>query len=65
MANRDDIICSCLNITVGEIQDHIAANPGITVEEIVDQTGAGSICGMCIDGSNGVEPSIQDLVNNQ
>ncbi|MGL4389128.1 MAG: (2Fe-2S)-binding protein, partial [Brevinema sp.] len=53
MADRNDIICSCMNTTYGELQDVIAANPGITVQELVDQTGAGSICGMCIDGSNG------------
>lgn len=65
MSDRDDVICTCLNITLGELQDAIAANPNITAEELVDLTGAGSICGMCIDGSNGVSPCIQELIDNK
>ncbi|MGL4562794.1 MAG: (2Fe-2S)-binding protein [Brevinema sp.] len=65
MVDKDQIICSCLNITLGEIESVLTENLGITVEEIIDRTGAGSICGMCVDGSNGVDPCIDTLVNNQ
>lgn len=61
MSDRDKIICTCLGTTLGELQDVLNANPTMTVDELVEQTGAGSVCGMCIDGSNGVDPCLNDL----
>lgn len=45
---RDEIICPCLDISVGQIMD--AYEDGATTADAVkDMTGAGSVCGACID----------------
>ncbi|SFB84753.1 BFD-like [2Fe-2S] binding domain-containing protein [Brevinema andersonii] len=62
MADKDHVVCTCLGTTLGELQDVIDANPGITVEELMEKTSAGTICGMCIDGSNGEEISLNSLI---
>lgn len=49
-ANMDDskIICSCLDLTVKDVKTAIE-NGSTTVDEIMEVTQAGSICGDCID----------------
>ena len=46
--DRDEIVCNCMGVTAGEIQDAIEAGAR-TVEEIQENTGAGTVCGGCID----------------
>ena len=46
--NREDIVCACLGITYGEIED--AVKDGVrTYEELEERTGEGTICGLCVD----------------
>ncbi len=46
--DRDEIICHCMEVSAGTIID--AAKAGAkTVEEIQEATGAGTVCGGCID----------------
>ena len=46
--DREQIICPCLDITAGQIMD--AYEEGATTADgIRDITGAGTICGACID----------------
>ena len=54
---RDLIICPCLDITAGQIMD--AYEEGAkTVEAIKEVTGAGTVCGACLDE---IEELIQSL----
>lgn len=46
--DQDEIVCSCLNITNGMIKDAID-NGAATVQEVQDITGAGTICGACLE----------------
>lgn len=46
--DRDKVVCSCLNVTNGMIQD--AVNDGAnTLEEVQEATGAGTVCGVCLE----------------
>lgn len=46
--NPDDIICSCLDITNGMIQE--AVNNGArTLEDVQEVNSVGTICGACIE----------------
>lgn len=46
--DREKIICNCLSITQGEIEDVIKS--GLTTfEEVQNETGCGTCCGMCVD----------------
>ncbi len=45
--DRDEIVCNCMGVTAGEIQDAIEAGAR-TVEEIQEATGAGTVCGGCV-----------------
>lgn len=47
--DRNEIICNCMQVTRGEIIDAIK-NKGLkTVQEIQDETGAGTGCGACVE----------------
>lgn len=55
--DSDEIICSCLDITKGMIQE--AVNSGATsLEEVQAINSVGTICGACIED---VEQLIADL----
>ena len=55
--DREQIICPCLNITVGQIMD--AYEQGAkSVDAIKEVTGAGTVCGACLDE---IEELIQSL----
>ncbi len=43
-----NIVCTCLDVTVGDIKKAIE-NGAKTPEEVMEVTGAGSVCGACID----------------
>lgn len=46
--NFDKIVCNCLNITNGMIKDAVDAGAD-TLEEVQDVTGAGTVCGACLE----------------
>ena len=46
--DREEIICHCMEVTAGAIRDAAAAGAK-TVEEIQEATGAGTVCGGCLD----------------
>ncbi len=53
--NRDKVVCNCLGVTNGMIQD--AVNDGAsTLEEVQEITGAGTVCGVCLE-------DLENLVN--
>ncbi|MGN0348215.1 MAG: (2Fe-2S)-binding protein [Roseburia sp.] len=44
----EKVICICMNVTAGAIKDAFE-NGSRTVKEIQDATGAGTVCGSCLD----------------
>jgi len=46
--NLDKIVCNCMNVTSGMIKDAVDAGAS-TLEEIQAATGAGTVCGACLD----------------
>lgn len=44
----EKIICSCLGVTNGMVKDAIDSGAD-TLEEVQDATGAGTVCGACLD----------------
>lgn len=42
------IVCNCLNITNGMIKDAVDAGAS-TLEEVQEATGAGTVCGACME----------------
>lgn len=46
--NLDKVVCNCLNITNGMIKDAVDAGAS-TLEEVEEATGAGTVCGACIE----------------
>lgn len=45
---ENKIVCTCLDITVGDLKKAVE-NGATTSEEVMEITGAGSVCGACID----------------
>ncbi len=46
--NLDKIVCNCLSVTNGMIKDAIDSGAS-TLEEVQDITGAGTVCGACVE----------------
>lgn len=46
--NLDKVVCNCMNVTSGMIKDAID-NGANTLEEVQSITGAGTVCGSCLD----------------
>ena len=46
--NLDKVVCYCMNVTNGMIKDAID-NGANTLEEVQSVTGAGTVCGSCLD----------------
>ena len=44
----DKVVCTCLNVTNGMIKDAVDAGAD-TLEEVEEATGAGTICGICLE----------------
>ena len=51
----DKVVCTCLNITNGMIKEAVE-NGAKTLEEVQELTGAGTVCGVCLD-------DIQNLID--
>lgn len=59
--NLDKVVCNCLNITNGMIKDAVDAGAS-TLEEVQEATGAGTVCGACIED---VEHLIEQFINER
>lgn len=46
--NLDQVVCYCANVTNGMIKDAVD-NGASTLEEVQAVTGAGTVCGTCIE----------------
>ena len=46
--NLDKVVCNCLNVTNGMIKDAVDAGAS-TLEEVHEKTGAGTVCGACLE----------------
>lgn len=46
--NLDKIVCNCMKVTNGMIKDAIDSGAS-TLEEVQEATGAGTVCGACLD----------------
>jgi bacterioferritin-associated ferredoxin len=46
---RNDILCSCLDITKGTVEDAIKEKNLKSVAQVQDETEAGTVCGACVD----------------
>lgn len=44
----DKIICNCMNVTDSMIKEAVNAGAN-TLEEVQSATGAGNVCGVCLD----------------
>ncbi len=53
---KDKLICTCMEVYEKEIIKAINDKKLLTAEEVGDETGAGTVCGECID-------DIEDLLN--
>ncbi len=49
METRDTIICTCNEIGRKEIEEAIRKKGLKTIEEVGDETTAGTVCGGCVD----------------
>ncbi len=46
--DRDKVVCYCCNVTNGMIKDAIDGGAS-TLEEVQEATGAGTVCGACLE----------------
>jgi nitrogenase molybdenum-cofactor synthesis protein NifE len=47
--DRDDLICNCMGVTKGKIIDTIKSKNLFTVQDVSDETGAGTGCHSCFE----------------
>ncbi len=47
--DKGEILCTCNEITYREVEDSIRQKKLKTIEEVGDETTAGTICGGCVD----------------
>ena len=57
----DKIVCNCQSVTNGMIKDAVDAGAS-TLEEVQDATGAGTVCGACIEN---IEHLLEQFVNER
>ena len=55
------VVCNCMNITNGMIKEAVDAGAS-TLEEVQEATGAGTICGACVED---VEHLIEQFLNER
>ena len=49
MTENDPVICTCNEIRQSEIENAIREKKLTTIEEVGDETTAGTVCGACVD----------------
>lgn len=57
----DKIVCYCMNVTNGMIKDAVESGAS-TLEEVQEITGAGTVCGACIEN---VQHLIDEFLNER
>ena len=57
----NNVVCTCMNITNGMIKEAVDAGAS-TLEEVQEATGAGTICGACVED---VEHLIEQFLNER
>lgn len=57
----DKTVCYCMNVTNGIIKDAVESGAS-TLEEVQEITGAGTVCGACLDN---VQHLIDQFVNER
>lgn len=57
----DKTVCYCMNVTNGMIKDAVESGAS-TLEEVQEITGAGTVCGACIEN---VQHLIDQFVNER
>jgi bacterioferritin-associated ferredoxin len=55
--NKEETVCFCFNVTVGDIEEAINAGAK-TVDEVMNATNAGQGCGSCIEK---IESIVEEL----
>ena len=58
--NDDLLICNCMGVTRGEIIEAIKTKDLVTVEEVKDETEAGTGCGSCVEN---IEAILKEVNN--
>lgn len=58
MSDRNELICICMDIRRGEIEDAIKAKNLTSVEGVQDNTEAGTSCGACV---NEIEDILKEI----
>lgn len=46
--NKEEVLCNCFRVTVGDIEDAIR-DGATSIEDIQDMTSFGTACGVCLD----------------
>lgn len=46
--DQEKVVCTCMGVTVGAVKDAVE-NGADTLTEIQDATGAGTVCGACLE----------------
>ena len=59
--DMDKIVCNCYSITNGAIKEAVD-NGATTLEEVKETTGAGTICGACLDD---VQRLVEEFVSEK
>lgn len=59
--NLDEIVCNCMGVTNGMIKEAVEAGAN-TLEEVQEATGAGTVCGACLDD---VKQLVESLVQER
>ncbi|GAA0076307.1 hypothetical protein UT300005_06850 [Clostridium sp. CTA-5] len=54
--NKDDVICTCFNVTLKDVEDAIK-NGAKSFEEVQEATNIGTGCGACLENA-------EEIVNN-
>ena len=57
----DMVVCYCMNVTNGMIKEAVD-NGASTLEEVQMETGAGTVCGTCLDN---VQRLVESLVKER
>lgn len=59
--NYDKIVCNCMSVTNGMIKDAVDAG-AYTLDEVQEATGAGTVCGACLED---VERLVEQFVSER
>ncbi len=46
--NLEKVVCNCMNVTSGRIKEAVDSGAS-TLEEVQEATGAGTVCGACLE----------------